>query len=101
MLDALAVAIRAEDVDCGVAGSSERFEAFVALLSVVEAWCHAVDAEEGVFDEGRFCPFSGCLGVVRFDVAVYFADAEADVVPVWENELAACSQQYWRLGRTD
>lgn len=71
----------AEDLD-GVVGSAEGFEALIGLLAVVEAGGHAVDAEEGVGDEFWGGPLSGLLGVVAFDVAVYFADFEADVVPV-------------------
>lgn len=73
----------------GVVGGAEGFEALIGLLAVVEAWCHAVDAEEGVGDEGRGGPFSGCLGVVAFDVAVDFADFEADVVPVCERRVVS------------
>lgn len=70
-----------EDLD-GVAWGAEGFEALISLLAVVEAGSHAMDAEEGVGDEFWGRPLSCLLGVVAFDVAVYFADFEADVVPV-------------------
>jgi len=68
VLHAFCVLVGAEDGDC-VVGGSEGFQAFVALLAVVEAWGHAVDAEEGVGDEGGGCPFSGLDAVVGFDMA--------------------------------
>lgn len=71
----------AEDLD-GVVGGTEGLQALIGLLAVVEAGGHAVDAKEGVGDEFWGGPLSGLLGVVAFDVAVYFADFEADVVPV-------------------
>lgn len=82
MLHALCVLLRTEDINHLVRGITECFQAFVALLAVVQTGCHAVQAQKGVFYELGRCPFSRFLRVRRFDVAVYFADAEADVVPV-------------------
>ena len=83
----------AEDLDCVVWGA-EGFEAFIGLLAVVKAGGHAVDAEEGVGDELGGGPLSGLLGVVAFDVAVYFADFETDIVPVCRRAgLVSCSER--------
>lgn len=82
VLHALRVLPRPEDVDGAVVGGAEGLEALVALLAVVQAGRHAVQAQEGVLDELGRGPLSGGLGVVAFDVAVDLADAEADVVPV-------------------
>ena len=70
MLHALGVLVRAEDVDGLVIGRAVGFHAFVALLAVVQAGRHAVDAEEGGFDERWLGPLAGLLGVGTFDVAV-------------------------------
>ena len=78
----------------GVVGGAESFEALIGLLAVVEAGGHAMDAEEGVGDEFWGGPLSGLLGVVAFDVAVYFADFEADVVPVCRRAgSVSCSER--------
>jgi len=82
MLHSLSVLLGAKDVDGLVGGVAEGFEAFVALLAVVEGGGHAVEAEEGGGDEGGGGPLVRFLGEVAFNVAVDFADAEADVVPV-------------------
>jgi hypothetical protein len=83
----------AEDLD-GVVWGAEGLEALIGLLAVVEAGGHAVDAEEGVGDEFGGGPLSGLLGVVAFDVAVYFAEFEADVVPVCRRVgLVSCSER--------
>jgi hypothetical protein len=83
VLHAAGILGRAKDLDC-VAWGAEGLEALVGLLAVVEGGSHAVDAQEGVGDEGWGAPLTGFLGVVGFDVAVYFTDFEADVVPVCE-----------------
>lgn len=89
---------RAEDLD-GVVGGAEGLQALIGLLAVVEPGGHAVDAEEGVGDEIRGGPLSGLLGVVAFDVAVYFADFEADVIPVCRRAgSVSCSDRGERLG---
>ena len=85
MLHALRVLLGPEDVDGLVVRGAEGFEAFVALLAVVQTGRHAVQAEEGVLDEFGRGPLPGRFAVVGFDVAVDFADAEADVVPVWRD----------------
>lgn len=87
MLHALSVLLRTEDSYSFVIGGAEGFEAFVALLAVVEAGGHAVDAEEGGGDEFGRGPLAGFLGVVGFDMAVDFTDAETDIVPVCCNVL--------------
>ena len=84
MLHALRVLVGPEDVYALVGGVAKGFQALVALHAVVEAGRHAVDAEVGVGDELGVGPFPCCLGVGGLDVAVYFADAEADVGPVCE-----------------
>lgn len=73
----------AEEVDTTVIWGAEGFEALVALLAVVEAWGEAVDREVGRDDEFGGSPDAGVDAVVGLDVAVDFADAEADVGPVW------------------
>lgn len=70
MLHTTGVHVRAEDGNGGVVGGAEGFEALVALLAVVEAWGHAVDAEVRGGDEGGGGPFAGLFGVGGFDVAV-------------------------------
>ena len=72
---------RAEDGDA-VIGGPESFNAFVGLLAVVEGGGHAMEAEVGVCDEFGRGPLAGADGVVGFDVAVYFADSEADIIPI-------------------
>lgn len=52
-------------------------------MAVVEAWGEAVDGEEGGGDELGGSPDPGVDAVVGLDVAVDFADFEADVGPVW------------------
>ncbi len=59
-----------------VVGSAEGFDALECLLAVVETRCHAMDAEEGVLDEGGFAPFSGFDTVVGFDMAIDWAWCE-------------------------
>lgn len=44
MLHALCVHGWAEDGDCRVIGCAEGFETLVALLTVVETGCHAMNA---------------------------------------------------------
>lgn len=88
----------AEDLD-GVVWGAEGLEALICLLAVVEAGGHAVDAEEGVGDEFGGGPLSGLLGVVAFDMAVYFTDFEADVVPVCRRAgSVSCSERRERRG---
>lgn len=41
-----------------------------------------MQAEEGVLDEFGGCPLACGFGVGGGDVAVYFADAEAYVIPI-------------------
>jgi len=41
-----------------------------------------VEAEIGICDELWSGPLAGVDGVVGFDVAVYFADSEADIIPI-------------------
>ena len=84
VLHALGVHGGAEDGDALVVRGPERFQAFVALLAVVEARGHAMDPQVGILDETGRGPFAGLVGEGRGDVAVDFADLEADVVPVWE-----------------
>jgi hypothetical protein len=66
-----------------VRGIAESLQSFVALLAVVQTGCHAVEAQEGVFHELWGGPLARVFAVAGFDVAVDFADAEADVVPIW------------------
>lgn len=66
---ALSVLRRAEDGDA-IVGCSESFDAFIGLLSVVQARCHSMDVEERVFDKLRGSPFSSFNAVMRFDVPV-------------------------------
>ena len=82
VLHPLRILFYAEDIDGLVVGRTERLQTLVALLAVVEAGCHAVESEEGILDELRWCPFSRRFGEGRFDVAVDFAYTEADVVPI-------------------
>jgi hypothetical protein len=70
VLHTTGVHVRTEDRNGRVVGSAEGFEAFVALLAVVEAWGHAVDAEVWGGDEGGGGPFAGLFGVGGLDVAV-------------------------------
>lgn len=70
MLHALGILHRAEEVYLLVGGVAEGFHALVALLTVVEARSHAMDAQEGVFNEGWRAPLAGGFGVVGFNVAV-------------------------------
>lgn len=79
----------AEDGDA-VIGGAERLDAFVGLLAVVQGGSHAVEAEAGICDEFWSGPLAGVDGVVGFDVAVDFADSEADIVPIY----IAVSAQY-------
>jgi len=65
-----------------IIGGSESFDAFVGLLAVVKGRSHAMEAEVGVCDEFWRGPLACVDGVVGFYVAIYFADSEADVVPV-------------------
>lgn len=83
VLHALGVQARAEHVDGAVIGGAEGLEALVALLAVVEARGEAVNGEEGGDDKLGGAPDAGVDAVVGLDVAVDFADAEADVGPVW------------------
>lgn len=71
VLHALRVLVGPEDLDFFVRGRSEGFEPFVALLAVVEARGHAVDAEIGVFDELGGAPLAGADGVGGGDVAIH------------------------------
>lgn len=64
MLHALGVLVWAEDVDSLVVGRAVGFHALVALLTVVEARCHAMDAEKRRGDECGSRPFAGLDGVV-------------------------------------
>ena len=82
MLHPLRILTRPEDVDALVVRGAEGLETLVALLAVVETGSHAVKAEEGVLDEFGGGPLAGWFGVGGLDVAVDFADFEADVVPV-------------------
>jgi hypothetical protein len=82
MLHALCVLLGSEDVDRLVVGAAESFETFIALLAVVKAGSHTMEAEEGRCDELGGGPFARLLRVVAFDVAVDFADAKAYVVPI-------------------
>jgi hypothetical protein len=83
VLHTASIHIRTENGDGRVVGSAEGFETFVALLAVVEAWGHAVDAEVWGGDEGGGGPFSGLFGVGGFDVAV---DWEDGLLEVWTRE---------------
>lgn len=89
VLHTLRILLRPENVDRLVVGRAEGFEAFVALLAVVEAGRHAVQAQEGVLDEFGGRPLAAGFGVAGFDVAVDFADAEANVVPVWRKVVVS------------
>lgn len=71
----------AEDGDA-VIGSAERFDTLVGLLAVVEGRGHAMEAEVGICDKFWRRPLAGVDRVVGFDVAVYFADSETDIIPV-------------------
>lgn len=92
VLHALGVQGRAKHVDGAVIGGAEGLEALVALLAIVEARGEAVDREEGGDDELGGAPDAGVDAVVGLDVAVDFADAEADVGPVWGCQWGVC----WR-----
>ena len=70
MLHAACIHAGAEDGDGRVVRGAEGFEAFVALLAVVEAWGHAVDAEVGRGDELGGGPLACLFRVGGFDVAV-------------------------------
>lgn len=83
VVHAARVHVGAKEADAAVVGGAEGLEAFVALLAVVEARGEAVDREEGGDDELGRGPFACFDVVVRLDVTVDFADAEADVAPVW------------------
>lgn len=82
VLEPFGVLLAAEDVDLLVRGISESFETFVALLAVVQSGSHAMEPEIWIFDKFGRRPFACLLAVGGFDVAVDFANAEADVVPV-------------------
>ena len=70
VLHAGGVAVRAEDLEAGVAGGAEGLEPLVGLLAVVEGRGHAVDADVGVGDELEGGPLACLLGPVGLDVAV-------------------------------
>ena len=53
-----------------VMGGTEGFDSFIRLLTIVETWCHTMNPEEGVGDEGRRTPFCGFDGIMRLDVTV-------------------------------
>ena len=82
MLHALSVLLGSEDVDGLVIGTSEGFQSFVALLAIVEAGCHAMNAQERVFDESGRSPLAGLDGIVGLDVAVDY------------HALRLCSRNY-------
>lgn len=69
LLHTLRVHVGAENVDGLVVGAADGFEAFVALLAVVQAGGHAMNAEVGVFHKLRGRPLAGFGGVVGFDMA--------------------------------
>ena len=54
-----------------VVGGSERLDAFVGLLTVVEARSHAMDTEIWVADELGRTPLICLEAVVGFDVTIY------------------------------
>ena len=63
VLHTLCILLRSKDVDSLVIWRSKRFESLVALLSVVEAWCHAMETQEWIFHELRWGPFAGLLRI--------------------------------------
>lgn len=73
-----------EDGDAVIRGT-ESFDAFERLLAVVQGGGHAMEAKIRVCDESWRGPLAGVDGVVGFDVAIDFADSEADVLPVCYN----------------
>jgi hypothetical protein len=75
VLHALGVGLRTEDIDHLVVGRTVGFEAFVALLAVVESGCHSMDAHEWRLDELGGGPFAGLDGVGGLDVAVHFMES--------------------------
>ena len=88
MLHALCVLNWPKDVDGLVVRTPEGLQAFVTLLSIVQARCHAMDPQEGIFDKLGLRPFARFDTVVGFDMPIDLADTEADVAPVCVKQLA-------------
>lgn len=88
MLHPLGILLRSENANCVVVGSSGRLHAFIALHSVIETGSHAVQAKERIRNEGGRSPLSRRLAPGGLDMAIHFTHAEANVVPVLEEESA-------------
>ena len=69
MCHAVCILCRSEDGDL-VVRCSESLDTFKCLLPIVQAWCHTMYAEVGVFDEFGFRPLTGLDAVAGFDVAI-------------------------------
>ena len=54
-----------------VVWSAECFHALIGLLSIVQSWCHAMETEVWISNEGWGRPLASFDAVVRFDMAIY------------------------------
>jgi hypothetical protein len=81
MLHPLGVLGGTKHIDVTIRGT-ESLHTLVALLAVVEAWSHAMNAEVWVFYENGRGPFASLDGIVRFYMA---SDCAKVLIKDWTN----------------
>lgn len=74
VLHALSILLWPEDSYGIISRASVCLQAFVALHAIIEAWSHAMQAEEWILYKLRRGPLANFNGVLGFDVTIDCGD---------------------------